>query len=528
MSRPIPVNRQIVQRVFPTSTTESHVAAAGSSPAHGCRSAGRVTLTDQLEVLSQPQQRVVPSGPSGLSSWTHSYLRKAAIVDFACALGAGMLAFDTRFGDSSHGNAYFWLSLALPGLWLLALGLAGGYDSRFIGVGSEEFRRVLNAGICLTAVVAIAAYATKTDVARGYVVVAIPCLTILGLLGRYRLRKRLHQQHGKSLHMRRVVAVGHPDVIAELVAVLRRETHHGLSVVAACVVGPDQPPFIGAIPVIGGLGNVNHVVTTFQADTVAVLACPEISGARLRDLAWELEKTGTDLCVAPALLDVAGPRTTIRPTAGLPLLHLDHPEFTGARWLIKEAFDRAIAFSVVLLLLPLLVALGLAIRLGDGGPALFRQTRVGKDGKPFAVYKFRTMVVDAEQRKAYLGALNESGGVLFKIRKDPRVTPIGRWLRRYSLDELPQLLNVLTGDMSLVGPRPALPSEAAEYGHDMRRRLRVKPGITGLWQVNGRSDLAWDEAVRLDVRYVENWSFVLDLQILWKTFSAVTGGAGAY
>jgi exopolysaccharide biosynthesis polyprenyl glycosylphosphotransferase len=486
-------------------------------------------LTDQLEMTSVPQQRTVPSARSGPASWMESYLRQAALTDCLCAMVAGLLAFDARFGDTRHGNsAYLWMSIGLPILWILTLGLAGAYDSRFIGVGSDEFRRVMNAGICLTAVVAIAAYATKTDIARGYVVVAIPSVTVLGLMTRFHLRKRLHRQRVQSRYMRRVVAVGHPDVIAELVAVLRRETHHGLSVVAACVVGPDQPAAIGDIPVTGGLGNVSYVVQTFQADTVAVLACPEMSGARLRDLAWELEKTGTDLCVAPALLDVAGPRTTIRPTAGLPLLHLDHPEVTGARWLVKQAFDRALAFSVLLMLSPVIIALGLAIRLSDGGPALFRQTRVGKDGKLFNVYKFRTMVVDAEERKANLVALNETAGVLFKIRKDPRVTPIGRWLRRYSLDELPQLINVLIGDMSLVGPRPALPSEAAEYGHDMLRRLRVKPGITGLWQVNGRSDLAWDEAVRLDVRYVENWSFVLDLQILWKTFSAVTGGAGAY
>jgi exopolysaccharide biosynthesis polyprenyl glycosylphosphotransferase len=250
--------------------------------------------------------------------------------------------------------------------------------------------------------------------------------------------------------------------------------------------------------------------------------------SRLRDLAWALEKTSTDLCVAPALLDVAGPRTTIRPIAGLPLLHVDHPEFTGARWLIKSVFDRAAAITALVLLFPVLAVLALAIKLGGRGPVLFRQTRVGKNGEAFSLYKFRTMIVDAEQRKAQLIALNESDGVLFKMRKDPRVTRVGAFLRRYSLDELPQLINVLIGNMSLVGPRPALPAEAILYADHVRRRLAVRPGITGLWQVNGRSDLPWDEAVRLDVRYVENWSFVLDLQILWKTWSAVISGAGAY
>jgi exopolysaccharide biosynthesis polyprenyl glycosylphosphotransferase len=282
------------------------------------------------------------------------------------------------------------------------------------------------------------------------------------------------------------------------------------------------------VPVIAGLDRVADVVQRYEADTVAVLSCPEMSGAGLRDLAWELEKTGTDLCVAPALLDVAGPRTTIRPVAGLPLLHVDHPEFTGLRRLIKAAFDRAMALTALLLLAPLFILISSVIRLTDGGPAFFRQTRVGRDGRAFMVFKFRTMVVDAEARKAQLISLNESDGVLFKMRRDPRVTRVGVLLRRWSLDELPQLINVLIGDMSMVGPRPALPQEAALYGDHVRRRLAVKPGITGLWQVNGRSDLTWDESVRLDLRYVENWSFMLDLQILWKTWSAVFRGSGAY
>jgi exopolysaccharide biosynthesis polyprenyl glycosylphosphotransferase len=328
--------------------------------------------------------------------------------------------------------------------------------------------------------------------------------------------------------MRRAVLVGHADVIAELAAMLRRDTHHGLTAVAACVLGPDRPDAIDGLPVVGGLGNVLNAVQSSQADTVAVLACPEMSGGRLRDLAWALEKTDTELCVAPALLDVAGPRTTIRPVAGMPLLHMDHPEFAGMRRLIKSAFDRAAAAITLIVLLPLLAGLAVAIKLDDNGPVLFRQTRIGKDGRPFTLYKFRTMVVGAEQRLAEVIALNEGEGLLFKIRKDPRITKIGEGLRRRSLDELPQLLNVLIGDMSLVGPRPALPAEADAYGQHIRRRLAVKPGITGLWQVSGRSDLSWDEAIRLDVRYVENWSFVLDLQILWKTWSAVMHGSGAY
>jgi exopolysaccharide biosynthesis polyprenyl glycosylphosphotransferase len=463
------------------------------------------------------------------ASWTNSYLRQASVADFICALAAGLLAFQLRSAYPGHiSGAYLAVSLGLPVLWVATVAMAGGYDSRFIGVGSDEFRRVLNAGVTLTAAVAILAYATKTDLARGYVVIALPCATLFDLVARYTLRKRLHKLRKLGSCMRRVVVVGHSAIVEDLTTMLRRENHHGLSVVAACIAGPETVADIGGIPAIGGLGNVADVVRRFDADMVAVLACPEMSGVRLRELAWELEKTGTDLCVAPALLDVAGPRTTIRPVAGLPLLHMDHPEFTGGRRVIKAAFDKTIALVALLVTAPLLLVVALLIRTGDGGPALFRQTRVGRDGRDFTVLKFRTMVPDAEQRKVQLSGHSDENGVLFKIRKDPRITAVGGWLRRYSIDELPQLFNVLRGDMSLVGPRPALPEEAALYGDHVRRRLVVKPGITGLWQVNGRSDLSWDESVRLDLRYVENWSFVLDLQILWKTGYAVVGGSGAY
>jgi exopolysaccharide biosynthesis polyprenyl glycosylphosphotransferase len=463
--------------------------------------------------------------------WMSRYMHLARLVDALCALAAGVLAFRIRFDDHAHGPvAYLALSLILPLLWMICIALAGGYDTRFIGVGSDEFRKVVNGGVFLTTAVAIVAYATKTDIARGYVVIALPSAILLDLLARYALRKGLHRRRSHGRFMRRVVVVGHAPVVTGLAAELDRESYHGLSVVAACLADPSVPGLaeIAGIPAVIGLDHVGDVVRAFQADTVAVLACPEMSGVRLRELAWELERTDTDLCVAPALLDVAGPRTTIRPVAGLPLLHVDHPEFTGTRRLIKAAFDRACAASALLLLSPFFAIVPVIIRCCDGGPAFFRQIRVGQDGRSFILFKFRTMVPDAEQRKDQLAPLNDHDGVLFKMRVDPRVTRVGRWLRRWSLDELPQLLNVLVGDMSLVGPRPALPKEAALYADHVRRRLVVKPGLTGLWQINGRADLSWEESVRLDLRYVENWSFLLDLQILWKTWAAVRGGSGAY
>jgi exopolysaccharide biosynthesis polyprenyl glycosylphosphotransferase len=253
-----------------------------------------------------------------------------------------------------------------------------------------------------------------------------------------------------------------------------------------------------------------------------------MDGLALRRLAWELEKDGTDLCVAPALMDVAGPRTTVRSVAGLPLLQVDHAELAGVKRVIKSFFDMIIAAAALIVFSPVLAFISVAIVLDSPGPVLFTQTRVGKDGQLFPVLKFRTMVADAEARKAALLALNEGDGLLFKLRKDPRITTVGSWLRRWSLDELPQLLNVVLGEMSLVGPRPPLPVEAALYSDDVNRRLVVKPGMTGLWQINGRSDLSRADAVRLDLRYVENWTLALDLQILWKTCAAVAKGRGAY
>jgi exopolysaccharide biosynthesis polyprenyl glycosylphosphotransferase len=461
------------------------------------------------------------------TGWTRYYLRRAALADFGCAILGVFVAAQLRFGNEVTGT-YVALSLALPVLWIGAVWLAGGYDVRFIGTGSDEFRKVLNAGVGLTAAIALFSYAINLELSRAYVLIALPSTTVFDLVTRLIIRKRLHQQRGAGRCMLSVVAVGHEAGVANLVKELGRDRYHGLTVVGACVAQLSDCDEVAGVPVYGGLDDVTAAVRAFGADTVAVTACPEMDGIKLRALAWELEKTGTDLCLSPALLDVAGPRTTVRPTAGLTLLHVDHPQIDGIRLVIKDLFDRCVAGVALIGLFPLLVVLGVMIWLHDRGPALFTQTRVGKDGRVFRIYKFRTMVVDAEQRRAQLLASNDTDGVLFKLRKDPRVTAVGAHLRRWSVDELPQLLNVFLGHMSLVGPRPALPDEAARYAEHVRRRLVVKPGLTGLWQVNGRSDLSWEESVRLDLRYVENWSFALDLQILWKTISVMTRRSGAY
>jgi exopolysaccharide biosynthesis polyprenyl glycosylphosphotransferase len=463
---------------------------------------------------------------SQLAVWTKQYLRNAVFIDLGCAIVAVTTALQLRF-DGHFTRAYVALSLVLPLLWMAALWLAGAYDDRYIGTGSDEFRKILNAGVSLIAALAIFSYVVKTDLSRAYLVIAMPGVTALDLVARYILRKRLHKLRADGRCMSTVVAVGHEPAVADLITELRRDKYHGLQVVAACVAKAAGAEVAG-VPVVGGLNDVTTAVRRCGADAVAVLSCPEIDGIKLRSLAWELEKTGTDLCVAPSLLDVAGPRTTVRPTAGLTLLHVDHPQLSGPRQVMKGLFDRCAAGMALVLLSPLMFTLAIVNRLADNGPAFFTQTRVGKDGRVFKIYKFRTMIVDAERLRSGLMASNDHDGVLFKLRRDPRVTAIGARLRRWSIDELPQLVNVFRGDMSLVGPRPALPDEAARYADHVRRRLVVRPGLTGLWQVSGRSDLSWEESVRLDLRYVENWSFALDLQILWKTISVIFRGSGAY
>jgi exopolysaccharide biosynthesis polyprenyl glycosylphosphotransferase len=464
--------------------------------------------------------------------WERRYVGAAVGLDFAIAAFVSTAAFLLRFHLPPYQNVWYVVGAALfPLLWVLTLYLSKAYEPRYLFVGSEEYHRVMLAGVSLTAAVSFLAYATKVEVARGYVLVLLPLATISDVLARHVLRQYLHRLRDRGRCMRQVVVVGYERAVANMCRRLRRERYHGMEVVGACLP-PHRPSRERIddvqIPVLGTFDTVAEAVEIAGADMVAVLACPEMDAETLRRLAWRLEVTDTDLLVAPALLDIAGPRTTIRPVDGLPLLHVDHPLFTGWRRALKRIFDVAVAIGLLVALAPLMLAIAVAIRLGDRGPALFRQTRVGRGGQHFTMYKFRTMRPDAEERLAELLAMNEHDGVLFKIKNDPRITPMGRWLRRFSLDELPQLLNVVAGTMSLVGPRPPLPREVELYEDDVRRRFVVKPGITGLWQVSGRADLPWEESVRLDLRYVENWSLAFDLAIMWRTVRAVVKSPGAY
>jgi exopolysaccharide biosynthesis polyprenyl glycosylphosphotransferase len=454
-------------------------------------------------------------------------------IDVGAAIIGAASALVIRFGAAPRGAdaQYLWGIAILPVLWLLAVATCRGYEPRFLASNREETRRVITAGLGLIAAISVISYALKAEVARGYVVTALPLCVILALAGRAVAQHRLRVLRQRGLCAQNVLVVGHEWSILDLVAELRVNTGSGLHVVGACLPGGRGSYRMAeaGIPAVGDLGGVVAAVTRLHADVVAVTTCVEIGGPELRLLCWALEDLDVDVVVAPALIDVTGPRLHIRPLAGLPLLHVEKPELTGARRVVKGVFDRAVAAIALILSAPLLIAIGLAVRLTSPGPALFRQRRVGAHGDEFTMLKFRSMHLDAEARLASLRDLNHNAdGPLFKVRKDPRVTRVGRWLRRFSLDELPQLINVVKGDMSLVGPRPPLPPEVAQYPDDVWRRLLVKPGITGLWQVSGRSDLTWEESIRLDLRYVENWSLFYDFAILFKTAAAVLKGSGAY
>lgn len=464
-----------------------------------------------------------------------AHVRGLVIADLLALTIAVVVGYFGRFqGEPAYGAPFPYAPTAavLVLIWFVALWLTRCYDDKVIGYGAEEYRRVVSASFRLAATVAIALYLAGVGVSRGFLAISFATGTVALASVRFLANKRLHRARrtGRGWS-RRVLAVGDAAHVLELVAQLERGKYTGYRVVGACI--PDalwapQPQRLGDVPVVGSFRTILDSAARIGADTVAVTASGELTAGRLRRLGWQLEGTDIDLVVAPALTDVAGPRIHTKPVAGLPLIHVEAPEFQGGRKVVKELVDRLVAAVALLLVAPLCLVIALLIKLDSRGPVLFRQVRVGRHGREFNVLKFRTMQVGAHKMRDLLADRNEHDGLLFKIRDDPRVTGVGRWLRKWSLDELPQLVNVLAGQMSLVGPRPPLPEEVERYDGDVARRLLVKPGITGLWQVSGRSDLSWEDGIRLDLFYVENWSLAADLVILWKTIGAVVLRRGAY
>jgi exopolysaccharide biosynthesis polyprenyl glycosylphosphotransferase len=452
-----------------------------------------------------------------------------AAADLLIGLGAMMLASVARFGVSNPtgpGPLYSLLILAVPPGWVIILAACGTYNRHRLSTGGAEFGRVGNAGLWLLAALVGGSYLGHADISRqvvavGWVEITAGSLAV-HLLGRSLLHRRL--RGGAALGQ--VLVVGSQREATGLAAHIRRLPGSGLRV-AANLVG-DRGRRQGETP---GTERVAEILTAARrvgADTIAIGASA-LNGEELRRLSWDLEGTGIELLVASGAPELAGPRLLTHRVGGLPLVHVREAAFSGPGLFMKEVVDRTTALCAGVLLSPLLLGCIIAVRMSGPGPIFFRQPRVGRHGRSFQVIKLRTMHPGAECRQAELAALNESDGVLFKMRLDPRVTRVGRVLRRFSFDELPQLWNVLRGEMSLVGPRPPLATEVEKYPADLRRRrLLVKPGITGLWQVGGRADLSWEDAVRLDLQYVDNWSVRLDLLIMWQTLQVVVNGRGAY
>lgn len=494
---------------------------------------------EQRQVGSAPPRDSDFTGPD--RGWLHRYVRALIVADTLAILIAVGAAQLLRFGpldlNPHQHSEYMWVSVVIAMCWMAALSINNSRSDRVVGAGAEEYRRVWLGTLAVFGGVAIVSMLFKLEIARGYLMLALPIGLVLLAILRWLARRFVARERKKFGHcVTRVVVIGSSASSRDLAAALGRAPGYGYQVAGIWLPDIDRAddsvhiPGVGSVPIFGANVSVPDVVEATGSHVVAVAATDRMIGDGLRKLSWELEKFNIDLLVAPGVVDVAGPRLHMRPVAGLPLIHVEKPRYHGAKRFQKRLFDVSFSGLVVLLGSPLLVGIGLAIKLTSKGPVFFRQERIGLDGAPFRVIKFRTMVDGADALGDELMKLDlvASPRDPLKFVDDPRVTPIGRFLRKYSLDELPQFLNVLKRDMSVVGPRPQVASEVANYDDHARRRLLVRPGITGLWQISGRADLSWDDSIRLDLYYVENWSMLADLLIAAKTAKAVFSHTGAY
>ncbi|CAN7499085.1 sugar transferase [Arthrobacter sp. LjRoot14] len=466
--------------------------------------------------------------------------RLLGVADAFVVIWAVTGAFIVRFGvepnslGSGQEFAYAWLSVVLAIAWWIMLGAWNSRQSRILGAGPDEYKRVAAASLWLFGLVAIFSYVVRVDTARGYVGIALPVGLAGLLLARWLIRQHLNVDRQKGGSMSRLLLVGGTSAVAHLASSLERAKHAGYLPVAAYTPGAHDGPTVepeSGLPILGFRPDTASILAAIEAcnaDAVAVSAGVQLHPQILRHLGWQLASRSIGLIMAPALTDIAGPRIHTQQVAGLPLIHVTTPTLEGGQGVAKRLFDVFVSGIMIVAASPLMALVAILVKLDSRGPVFFKQERVGIEGAHFGMLKFRSMVLDAEQNLEALSNHNEGNGVLFKIRNDPRVTRVGRVLRKFSLDELPQLFNIFAGSMSLVGPRPPLPTEVEAYEHDVRRRLLVKPGLTGLWQVSGRSNLSWQDSVRLDLYYVENWSLAGDLIILLRTVRAVFRGTGAY
>jgi exopolysaccharide biosynthesis polyprenyl glycosylphosphotransferase len=460
--------------------------------------------------------------------WSRILITRLVVADAICALAAVAIGVSVRIGLDDV-RVYFANGVVLAASWLIALAVQGSYEIRRIATGTREYQGVVRAGAALAGTVAIVCYLANSLVGRTFVAIVIPTGIALMVGARFVLRRSVYEHRRRGLWSSAILAVGTSESVKHLADIALRTPEAGLIVVGACVEDAIEGEEIApGVPVVGGVSSAAEMAEKLDVDVVAV-AGSGLGPRRIRELGWALEGTRRNMVMAPGLTEVAGPRVHVSPVDGLPLMWVDQPQFSGTRRIVKRVVDILVSGSALIVASPVLLLIALAVRSTSRGPVIYKSTRLGQGSREITVLKFRTMIKGADKIRADLLPHNErADGPLFKMRRDPRVTRVGRVLRQFSLDELPQLANVLAGSMSLVGPRPPLPEEVEQYQGDVRRRLLVKPGLTGLWQVSGRSDLSWDESVRLDLYYVENWSLGFDFAIIARTVSAVLRRRGAY
>lgn len=464
--------------------------------------------------------------------WRRRYRQVVSVLDLVIIATTCIVSLAVHTAGFGPGRVSVWLGGGVLVAWWSSLQVLGSVDEHVLGDGTREYQRVVRAAITTFALTCTVLVFAEAVVPRVFLILVFLGGTPALLLGRKAVRSWVLRRRRRGALSTSVLVIGGMPSARSIIDHLLRHRAAGLHVTGVWV--PDQlelahdslPSRDGPVPVLDGSHDLDHALRTSEAWAVIVTDTEHLGHQGLRELAWELHERQVDLMVSPHVIDVATTRVALQSVGTMSLLHLESPTFEQAQRWEKAVFDRVFALAAVVVLSPVLALTALAVRLGSPGPVLYRSERVGLHGEPFRMLKFRSMVDDADQLRD--GLASDSDGVLFKMREDPRVTRVGKVLRRFSLDELPQLFNVLRGDMSIVGPRPPLPSEVEQYDEHAGRRLLVKQGITGLWQVSGRSNLSWEDTLRLDIDYVENWSLLRDLQIIWRTIRAVLRADGAY
>ena len=491
-------------------------------------------------VEGRDQAAAMPPVPASRDTsrwtWPQRYAVLIAITDLvvvaASIAGAQVLRFGLDAVDAARIEHSFELSLnytllsvLLAAIWFASLSITGTRDPRIVGTGSTEYRRIVDATFRVFGLVAIVVFLIKLDLVRTYILIALPAGLILLLVSRFLWRRWLVAQRRHGRYSYRVLLAGSDASVAAIARDLERDPKNGYHVVAAVTPTGDAGL---AVPTTSDLDTIPERMAEHGADTLVLTSSDRLSPDRIRAISWGLEAGRQHLVMAPSLTDVGGPRIHSRPVSGLPLLHVETPRYRGAQAFTKRTFDLVVGLLSVVVLSPAFLVLAIGVKATSPGPVLYRSPRIGRGGRPFDMLKFRSMKVGAHEELADL--LRQQGKddrPLFKIDGDPRITRFGQFIRRYSLDELPQFFNVIGGSMSLVGPRPQMPEEVALYDDVAHRRLLRRPGITGLWQVSGRSNLPWEEAMRLDLYYIENWSLIGDIEILFRTIRVVLAKDGA-